>query len=250
MVHPKCIELKEYWYVRRGWEHAYRHLQRAVNEHLDENKSVLDLGCGRTFPLAVELLARTRSVYGVDPTVEPSQVVSGAVVKRGFGEGLPFPACSFDVVTCRSVMEHVERPLPLLLEVARVLKPGASFIFLTPSRYDYVSLAAMALPNSWHPWLIRRLEGRPEEDTFPTRYRANSKQSVWRLADQAGLVVDRLVYLNHHPSYFMFSPLLYRLATLYDRLVCRFSLLAPLRGWLLGVLRKPVGEVASERSRL
>jgi hypothetical protein len=128
-----------------------------------------------------------------------------------------------------------------------VLKPGGVFVFLTPSRYDYVSLAARLVPNRWHAALMHRLEARAEPDTFPTFYRANSRSTLERLARRAGLTIDRLEYLHHHPAYFMFSPLLYRLATLYDRLVCGCEALAFLRAWLLGVLHKP--KFKSEPSR-
>ena len=39
-------------------------------------------------------------------------------------QGLPFDRESFDEVLCMNVIEHVGNPLNLLLEIARVLKPG------------------------------------------------------------------------------------------------------------------------------
>ena len=236
LAHPKCVALRDRWYIQAGWEHAYRHYERAIVERLDGGKSILDVGCGRTFPLAGKFLARTDAVFGIDPVADPSAVANGAVVKRGTGDAIPFDDGSFDLVVCRSVLEHVERPAALFADVARVLKAGGVFVFLTPSRYDYVSLAARLIPNRWHPWIIRRLEGRAEEDTFPTYYRANSRAAVSRHARRAGLAVQRLDYLNHPPTYFMSSPTLYRVMNFYDRLVCRFEALGFLRGWLLGAL--------------
>jgi len=239
VAHPKCVELRDRWYVQRGWKHAYRHHLDAVTASLDHNKSILDLGCGRTFPLATKYLAHTDAVFGLDPVAEPSEVPHPAVVRRGSAVSIPFADDSFDVVTSRSVLEHLAQPQQVFHDIARVLKPAGRFIFLTPSRYDYVSVASMLMPNVWHPWLVKQLEGRPDEDTFPTFYRANTRARAHRLAHRAGLYVERLDYLNHHPVYFMFSPCLYRLATLYDQLVSRLACLGFLRGWLLGILRKP-----------
>ena len=238
-VHPKVVELRQRWYVQRGWQHAYRHYQTAVIAHLDPQRAILDLGCGRTFPQAAKYLSQTPAVFGVDPVADPAAVPAGAVVKLGLAEQIPFADASFDVVACRSVLEHIQHPHAVFDEVARVLRPAGMFIFLTPSRYDYVSLAARLLPNAWHPWIMRRLEDREEDDTFPTYYRANARAAARRLAARACLEVERLDYLNHPPAYFMFSPLLYRVAALYDQLLHRFERLDFLRGWLLGVLRKP-----------
>lgn len=43
---------------------------------------------------------------------------------RADAHNLPFTANSFDVVYCRYVLEHVARPVDVLREMARVLKPG------------------------------------------------------------------------------------------------------------------------------
>ena len=43
-------------------------------------------------------------------------------------EALPFPACSFDLVTCRIAAHHVPEPARFVQEVRRVLQPGALFV--------------------------------------------------------------------------------------------------------------------------
>jgi SAM-dependent methyltransferase len=239
-AHPTCVALRQRLYDERGWQHPYRRYRCAVADHLTVGRSILEIGCGRTFPLAGEWLKHTDTVCGVDPEVDPGAVDPPARVLAATAERLPFQPASFDVVACRSVLEHLPQPRSVMDDVARVLKPGGVFIFLTPSRYDYVSFAARLIPSAWHGRILRWLEGRSPEDTFTTYYRANSRSVLQRLAAQAGLRVVSLSYLNHHPAYFMGSPLLYRLATLYDRLVCCRAALDFLRGWLMGVLKKPV----------
>ena len=234
----KCMVLQERYYDRRGWVHPYAVFRRTVTELLAQGQRVLEVGCGRTFALAEKLLGRTDQVFGVDPLVDLGAVPRGAAALRCRGEETPFEAESFDLVVSQSVLEHVDRVGPFFAEVSRVLRRGGRFVFLTPSKYDYVSLAAGIIPSRWHPWLVGKTEGRAESETFATFYRAKSRRQVRRLARASGLEVERLEYLHHCPSHLTFSPLLYRLGVFYDRVVSTPEALAFLRGWLFGVLVK------------
>jgi len=51
------------------------------------------------------------------------------------GVRIPFPDASFDYVFTTSVLEHVSHPRKLLLEIARVLKPGGKFYLSFPNRW-------------------------------------------------------------------------------------------------------------------
>jgi len=92
---------------------------------------VLDLGCGPGD--SVDLFrALNPRVHWVGVDVEESPEVTGrtrtdAEFVTFDGEQLPFEDASFDLVYCKQVLEHVERPHELLREVARVLRPGGSF---------------------------------------------------------------------------------------------------------------------------
>lgn len=234
----KCLTLQKMYYDRQGWVHAYRIYENTITDRLNARSHILDVGCGRDFPQASKFLAQTPNVYGVDPMVEPDSIPQGVRVHNASGQRLPFNDDQFDLVVCRCVLEHVKSPRIFFAEVARVLKGGGEFIFLTPSRYDYVSLLATLIPNRLHPWIVHMTEGRAEADTFPTFYRANSKRRIKRLGREAGMNIARFDYLHHSPTSLMFSPTLYRLATIYDRTVCRSESLAFLRGWILSILHK------------
>ena len=92
---------------------------------------VMDLGCGAGD--SVDLFrALNHEVQWVGVDVESSPEVSGrtradAEFVTFDGRSLPFEDASFDLVYCKQVLEHVERPHELLREVARVLRPGGSF---------------------------------------------------------------------------------------------------------------------------
>lgn len=53
------------------------------------------------------------------------------------GAHLPFPDASADLVFCKQVLEHVERPAELLQEVARVLAPGGALVGSTSQLEPY-----------------------------------------------------------------------------------------------------------------
>jgi hypothetical protein len=68
-----------------------------------------------------------------------------------------------------------------------------------------------------------------EADTFPTRYRANDRRTLERLATAAGFRIVRLDVLETKPDYLSFHPLAYRAGILYERVVNRSPSLADLR---------------------
>lgn len=45
----------------------------------------------------------------------------------------PLPAGSFDVALCTEIIEHLDRPLPLLVRANRLLRPGGTLILSTPN---------------------------------------------------------------------------------------------------------------------
>lgn len=91
-------------------------------------QSVLDLGCGAGD--SVDLFrALDPEVRWVGADIEESPEVAqrkrtDARFVTFDGRKLPFDDASFELVYCKQVLEHVERPHELLREVARVLEPG------------------------------------------------------------------------------------------------------------------------------
>jgi SAM-dependent methyltransferase len=122
-------------------------------------------------------------------------------------------------------------------EVARVLKPGGVLLFKTPNKWHYMPTIARVTPHRFHQF-VNRLRGRAEVDTFPTRYRTNTKGDVVHLADRAGFSVERIERIEGRPEYLRITWPTYLVGLIYERIVNSTSLLAPLRILLVGTLRK------------
>jgi SAM-dependent methyltransferase len=97
--------------------------------------ALLDLGCS-----AGGFLAAMRSpswkLFGVEICEEVAaraRVKTGAEVFAGDILDAPFPAHSFDAITCFNVFEHLYDPHAVLAKVARWLKPGGIFYCFVPN---------------------------------------------------------------------------------------------------------------------
>ncbi len=186
------------------------------------------MGCGRG-GLVERLHHQVALSVGLDADMDSLVSHRAPMVSRvaGRAEMLPFPDASFDLVLCSWVLEHLVRPAHAFAEMARVLKCPR------PAAGEQGGHLILLTPNAWHPlawanrligrmggvqtWLVQRLYGRAEADTFPVRYRANTRRRVERLARAEGL---RPVawYTIGDPSYLAFNEPLYRLAVLLERL--------------------------------
>ncbi|MCB9536575.1 MAG: methyltransferase domain-containing protein [Myxococcales bacterium] len=95
--------------------------------------TLLDLGCGTgaTAHAVADAWPGWR-VIGVDADARMGAEPAARVTFRHAPAGapLPLPDASVDAVYGRFLMQHVDRPAPLLAEVRRVLRPGGRALLL------------------------------------------------------------------------------------------------------------------------
>jgi SAM-dependent methyltransferase len=232
--------LRKYY---RSENHPYRLFERRVDSLLRSDSVLLDAGCGRTVPVLRKYLGRARKLIGVE-LVDFSDVPPGIETHNADLSKFPVPDASVDLIMSRSVFEHLADPESAYREFSRVLRPGGAVVFLTANMWDYGTLVAKLVPNRLHAAIVKRVEGREEEDTFPTAYRTNTRTDVERLAASAGFVVESFEYLSQYPNYLMFNGVLFFLGMCFEKVISRFEMLRFLRGWIMVTLRKPAVAVS------
>lgn len=117
----------------------FRGLLRAVEARFYENiplpAPTLDLGCGDGHFAATAFDRRLE--VGIDPWSGPVREAarrgSYRLTVQGSGAQLPFADGHFASAVSNSVLEHIPELDAVLVEMARVLKPGAPFVFCVPN---------------------------------------------------------------------------------------------------------------------
>lgn len=131
------------WLVRLV---AARH-SRFLTRQSPSGARILDVGCGRGVALRSLVEAGFEShgfersadaVHGIDPRIQVRIAEDLAAAD--------YPPESFDSVIIWHVLEHVRNPGELLLEVARILKPGGRVIVAVP---NYSSQQARWAGSAW-----------------------------------------------------------------------------------------------------
>ncbi|MGB6596366.1 MAG: methyltransferase domain-containing protein [Candidatus Acidiferrum sp.] len=103
---------------------------------LTGNERVLDIATGPGY-IAEAFAASAREVVGVDLTEAMLAIGKERTEKRGISnvsfraadaQNLPFENGAFDVVVCRLALHHLQKPLLVLREMARVCRPGGKVL--------------------------------------------------------------------------------------------------------------------------
>ncbi|MBX6377510.1 MAG: methyltransferase domain-containing protein, partial [Clostridia bacterium] len=108
------------------------------------DETALDLGTAAGYT-AFALAPHVRRVVGIDITPAMIQVARRNALDRGLSnfegivanaEELPFSDASFDIVACRYTAHHFHHPQRVMLEVARVLRPGGRLVVVDNTAPD------------------------------------------------------------------------------------------------------------------
>jgi len=210
--------MDETWYpgVEDNWDDQY--LRGVIESHLRPDFQVLDLGAGAGIVPYMNFRGAVARVCGVDPSPRVHDNPNLDDSEQGFGEAIPYPDASFDVVFSDNVLEHLSDPDAVFREVHRVLKPGGTFVAKTPNRRHYVATMARLTPHWFHQF-YNSLRGRAREDTFPTLYRANTPQAIAAIAARTGFRMRDCRVIEGRPEYLRLTAFTYVFGWLYERLV-------------------------------
>ena len=223
-----------------------------VNACLEPHFVVLDVGCGRRYgddPVSFRrnlrvLQGKCRRVIGID--VDPAACENPFLDEFRLidGDGWPLEDESIDLCVCDYVLEHVSDPDAFFSECGRVMKSGGVLCIRTPNAWGYESLAARLVPNRWHPSLMKKVKGLPQQtDVFPTLFRCNTVRKIRSLMRRHGFEACVYTY-SAEPSYLSFSKIAFFLGLMWHRIAPRM-----LRSNVFGFGRK-VSQGRTDRQRV
>jgi len=218
-----------------GYVDEHARFDAAIRRYLHPRAAVLDAGAGRGLMYPYDYRDHVARMAGADtdPAIAENPNLTDASVADL--ASLPYDDASFDLVFSKYVFEHLDRPVAVMRELRRVLKPGGHLLVHTPNRWHYVAVFATLTPTRFHVWFNER-RGRVEADTFPTRYRANDRRTLERLAGASRFRLIGLDLFETKPDYLYFHSWAYRAGITYERIVNRFDALAPMRVQLIADL--------------
>jgi len=100
---------------------------------------VLDVGAGpcRYRPLFAHCHYVAQDFCAHEPTAfgsmnEVGSWSYGTIDHVSDAAAIPVPDASFDAIVCTEVLEHVAEPIPVVTELARILRPGGKLILTAP----------------------------------------------------------------------------------------------------------------------
>jgi SAM-dependent methyltransferase len=146
-------------------------MQMAI-AHAGDFQNVLDVGCGANLIYDRALVDLGKQVVGVDFTMNFLKLAprnSRVALVQGDATDLPFAGGAFDAVICSETVEHIPNDLPVVKELARILRPRGWLFFTAPNLWNAARISEM----------VRHLD--PRVRFMPGHLREYSLREVSRL---------------------------------------------------------------------
>jgi SAM-dependent methyltransferase len=180
----------------------FRSLLRAVEaqfyDQADLPAPTLDVGCGEGH--FASLIFDRKIEVGLDPSYLSLHEALGRhtyqLLTEADGGRMPYPAGYFASAFSNSVLEHIPHVEQVLAETARVLRPGALFVFCVPNQRFNESLSISRFLEKLH---LTGLAIRYRAFfTFIARHRHLDSPEVWKARlEAAGFTVEK--WWNYFP---------------------------------------------------
>lgn len=169
-----------------------RSVEASYYQELELKRPIYDVGCGDGY--FASLTFDFKIDVGLDPWEDPIREAPthGAYKSLVVADGAlsPFPSNYFASGLSNSVLEHIEHIDGVLQDTARVLQPGALFLFCVPNE-DYYN--ALLIPAVFRKLGLSRL-GQGYTDWFEriSRVEHANMPDVWQARlEKAGFTLER-----------------------------------------------------------
>jgi 2-polyprenyl-3-methyl-5-hydroxy-6-metoxy-1,4-benzoquinol methylase len=128
------------------------YLPRLVDFAGCSGQRVLDVGCGLGNDLS-RFAKGGAIVTGIDLSPRAIELARLNFEQRGLpgeflqmnGEAMTFPAGTFDLVYCHTVLHFTPSPQAMIREIQRVLKPGGTAVLMTLNRNSWMNVLRVAM---------------------------------------------------------------------------------------------------------
>ncbi|MCI0595487.1 MAG: class I SAM-dependent methyltransferase [candidate division Zixibacteria bacterium] len=203
-----------------------------LREQLSSSRFWLDAGAGEN-----KIIGQYDSLefkVGIDsrtPLANPKDFIRARL------EALPFKNGSFDFISARYVLEHLEKPELVWAEWRRVLKTGGRVLVQTPNILSYISFLPRLLPYRLKRYLIIRFSLVSPKDIFRTYHRFNRPGRFEKLS---GFAVEKMILSED--MHLHFRPLFY--LSYFVHMLTRLPGLTNFHSTITAVLKKQDGSLS------
>ncbi len=152
-VHPFNLQrdgVKTYaeWQFEKGAETIKFFLEYSTVEEMFKDKTVLDIGCGAAGKTLYYASCGVKKIYGTDVVSKYKEESLALAIDKNLTDrfefvladvsNLPFKDETFDTIVMNDAMEHLSKPVEMLNECHRVLKPkGRLYVNFPPYYHPY-----------------------------------------------------------------------------------------------------------------
>ncbi len=188
---------------------------------------VLDVGGGRLSPFANHRRPELRTtIIGLDISeseLRVNQAIDHAVVADA-GKPLPFRTASLDIVTTRSVVEHLHDVDAFLSESSRILKVDGKAVHVFPCRFAIFAMLNQILPHKLARSTLYYIFPQWKDTCgFRAYYNNCYYPRILLLLERNGFEIEQ-IYIRYYQSiYFKFFVPFYCISLLYDFLLWAFD---------------------------
>ena len=208
---------------RAGQERRLQMILRAAEDR--SQGRILEDGCGVGMYVA-HLKPFGGQVFGLEYDFERVRAAHqhADLLACAAGEGLPYPAETFDLILSHEVLEHVRDDRRAVREIVRTLKPGGRLVLFVPNRGYPFETHGVYWRGKYHFGNIPLVNYLPRgwRDRLAPHVRVYSKRDLEKLF--AGLpvkIIERTIIFGA-----------------YDNVIAHFGRLGKALRWLLQTLEK------------
>lgn len=154
-----------------SFKHRWIIYEEFLSSLLSKDKVWGDIGCGEN-QIVEEYFNSAKLATGID-LIKPTTIIKSPFVCSDL-YNLPFRSESFDLVTLRYVVEHLEDIQACFSEINRILKPGGKILILTTNIWSPFIFIPFLLPFRFKRFMLKNVYKVEENKVLPTHHRLNS----------------------------------------------------------------------------